>query len=450
MNDWKETTPGRSERPIDSLEAFYIATSNLSEYLGKEHLSLSFGVRIEHQLVHIVDALKNAWSSLRYEHPKLAATAEGPNLVYHVAADQAAIDAYLAETFIINSFVRSSAELFPSLSTPPPRTILYYLPTSSEIVVHSAHWRLDGMGSLHLLSLLLDHLAAPPVTLSNLRDTEIVRLTPGLDTVLLLDAQPADSALAVCNNALANFASHQPAMRLPFLSDPPIPSIVTRRHQLIFPKEFSDAIIAASKAGGVSVTAAIHAALVSALKTCKEPDDRTTNHASWCAFSVRRKLPDKYQGVPYAVAGAHTGWPLALASTDFARDVTIMQQFYNNSLASSDAVASLRYLHGLLTTQLNQPLPPGSPIPVWLGLNSLGIVDRIIQSTYGEGAGHLKVHDFWLGNTVMTLDIWVHLWTWKGQITLSALYNAGVYEDGIIQGFLKQIKQVLATELSEV
>lgn len=131
MKNWKETTPNRFERSLDSLETLYIATANAGKpkkkkKKEKKHLALSFSVHIEHNIPDIKDALERAWTALRYEHPKLAATVEDSNLVYQVAVDQVDVDAYLGGTFILEREVQSAAELFPVLSVPPARAVLYY------------------------------------------------------------------------------------------------------------------------------------------------------------------------------------------------------------------------------------------------------------------------------------------------------------------------------------
>jgi hypothetical protein len=452
MSDWKETAPGRFERPTDSLEAFYIATAKLGQPLGAEHLAFSFGLQIQHQYADLIGALQYAWIRVREEHPKLAATVDSSNLVYQkLTPDQSSIDAYLTETFkVIGPPVKSATELFPSLNAPAERAVLYYLPASSEIVIHTAHWRIDGIGALQILDQLLCNVVAAHSSHSSLSSllsgAEEANLTPGFDTVLNLDAQPPESVTAVSNNALANFGAHQPALSIPPSTAPPSPSATTHRQQIVFSPSLSSAISAAAKERGISVTVAAHAALIHAAKSLKAADSPATSYTSWVAFSVRNMLPEQYQGPAYAVTCAHTGWPLALQPTDFRNDTYGLQKFYQES-SSPEMMASLRAFHNTLTALLSQPLPPGAPIPAYPALNSIGIVDNIIKSTYGEGDGVIKTSNFWLGNAVTTLDIWVHIWNWQGQITLSGLHNIGVYDDQKINEFLQKVKDILVTEL---
>lgn len=332
-----------------------------------------------------------------------------------MAPEKASVDAYLTETFkVVELPTKSATELFPSLNAPPAQAVLFYLPVSSEIIIYTAHWRIDGLGALKLLDLLLGHVAAAhqsdsPLS-SLLSGTEEVNLTPGFDTALNLDAQPPESATAVSNNALANFGAHQPALSIPPSTASPSPSTVTHRQQVVFSPSLSSAIVAAAKERGVSVTVAVHAALIHAAKSLKAADSPATSYASWVAFSVRNKLPEQYQGSAYAVASAHTGWPLALQPTDFANDARDLQEFYQEGVSSPEAMASLRAFHNTLSALLSQPLPPGAPIPAYPALNSIGVVDNIVKSTYVEGDRAIKISNFWLGNAVTTLDIWVHIW----------------------------------------
>jgi hypothetical protein len=445
MRGWKETAAGRFERPIDSLEAFYIASAKIGQPLGTENLAFSFGIQLEHHYADLVGALHYAWLRMREEHPKLAAIVDAPNLVYQkLTPGQASIDAYLAETFKIVPD-KSAAELFPSLNAPPPRTVLCYLPASSEIVIYTAHWRIDGLGAMQLLDLLLEHVVSssePPF----LSGTEETNLTPGFDTVLNLDTQPGRDSIS--NKTLANFGAHHPALSIPPSVMPPVPSATTHRQQVVFSPSLSWAIAAAAKERNVSVTVAAHTALIHAAKVLKAADNPAASYASWVAFSVRDKLPPQYQGPAYAVTGAHTGWPLALTPTDFVTDVHVLQKFYREAISSPEAIASLRVFHNTLTALLSQPLPPGAPVPAYPALNSIGVVDRSIKSVYGEGDRVITTHNFWLGNAIMSRDIWVHIWNWQDQIVFSGLHNVGVYDDQKIQEFLEKIKQVLVSELA--
>jgi hypothetical protein len=146
----------------------------------------------------------------------------------------------------------------------------------------------------------------------------------------------------------------------------------------------------------------------------------------------------------YAVAGAHTGLPLALKPAGFGTDTATLQTFYKTAVADTDAIKGLRAFHDKLTHMLRHP-PPGMPPSADPALYSLGVVDRFFKGEYGEGK--VRVGGFWLGNAVIGFQLWMHLWSWRGQVTLSMLHNVGVYEDQKVRGFLEKIKEILLREL---
>lgn len=437
---WKETSTGRFERPLDSLESFYRATAAVGAALGKEHLALSISAQLELDLDENVEiALQNAWKTMRYDHPKLAATVEDDMLVYQIPSTST-LDVWLAESFIIKPSTKST-DLFASLNEPPALALLYYLPQTSEIVLHTSHWRIDGVGGLHFLDRFLTVLAFPrTVTFGN----EAQNLTPGLDTVLSLpDSVSAEDDMA-SNKALMSFGMHLPSISVPPSFQGPVTSPITHRQELRFSVSTSAALLRACQARDLGITAATHAALIAAAQQLAAPDVPATNYASWCAVSLRPLCPAPWNSHMYAVAGAHTGVPLAMKPAGFKEDAVTLQKFYKTALADTAIIKGLKAFHYKLTHMLNHP-PSGMPPPADPALNSLGVVDRFVKDDYGEG--RVRVGGFWLGNAVIGFQLWTHLWSWKGQVTLSVLHNVGVYDDKTVNGFLEKIKDILLREL---
>jgi hypothetical protein len=441
---WKETSAGRFERPIDSLENFYRATAAVGAVLGKEHLALSVSAQLDLDLdlvrkEDVETALRDAWKTMRYDHPKLATTVKGDTLVYQVPS-ASALDSWLAESFLVKPST-TSAGLFPSLSAPPALALLYYLPHTSEVILHTSHWRIDGIGGLHFLDRFLTALASPRnVSFGD----EARNLAPGLDTVLSLSETVSTENDAASNETLMDFGMHLPSISIPPSFQDPVPSTITHRQELQFSVPTSTALVRACKARDLGITTAIHASVIAAAQQLAAPNSPATNYASWCAFSLRPLCPAPWDSHAYAVAGAHTGMPLAMKPAGFEKDAAALQTFYKTALADTETVKGLRAFHNKLTHMLQNP-PPGLPPPADPALNSLGVVDRFLKGDYGDGK--VRVGGFWLGNAVIGFQLWTHLWRWQGRVTLSVLHNVGVYDDRTVRGFVGKIREIVLAEL---
>lgn len=137
---------GRLERSADSIERYYTQLGEFGAPFGQEQLAFSFGIKLQHSLTDAERDLKQAWISLRFEHPKLAAARNGDSIVYEKTTVDG-VQAWADETFIVERGT-SAAELFPSLTAPPKSAILYYLPNTSEVVFFTSVCLLAGVAAL--------------------------------------------------------------------------------------------------------------------------------------------------------------------------------------------------------------------------------------------------------------------------------------------------------------
>ena len=77
-------------------------------------------------------------------------------------------------------------------------------------------------------------------------------------------------------------------------------------------------------------------------------------------------------------------------------------------------------------------------------LSSLGIVDGVLG---GGGEGGVEVEGFWMGVEVLLRQVVVFVWTWRGEMVLSACFNEAFYTRGFVGGFLEDIQRVLVEGL---
>lgn len=445
--DWAEVSPGRFQRPADSLERFFVAAGKLGSAFGQEHFGLSFGAQIQTTSPDLEDALRQTWLALRFEHPKLAAFVDEENNFVYQAATPATVNAWLEETFHVSN-VSTAAELFPSLLAPTRLARLFFLPASSEIVVSTSHWRIDGIGSAQFLSVLLQRLAEPKDSGAIQWGKETAFLPPSLDHVLSLQQTLPEAADLAQNKYLVSVGSKMPSIRIPPSHSQAVLSGEHGREELVLSKSLTSAILARCKeAGTFGPTAAVQAAMIAATQALQSPDDSAHNYVSMGAFSLRNHLPESMRKSDLSTAIYHTGLPFAITpSGSFAADAKAAHEFYKTAM-TGDAVQGLAAMHNKLAYQLGQPPIEGAPVAADPALSSLGLIDSYIKEQYGAGSRKFDISKYWVGAPINTPNVWMHLWTFRGHMTFSWLFNKGLYNSEQIKSWQTAIKAVLCKEL---
>lgn len=159
---WQETSPGHFERPLDSIELFYktVTDGYNRTSRNREHWTVSVSARFKwhSRSGDAQSALRQAWKQMRYDHPQVACFAQDGRKIYEVP-NTAALESWLADTFIVTR-AKTADDI---LASAPPSSLstLYHLPESSQVVLRSLYWRIDGIGALHLLNNFFTALGNP-------------------------------------------------------------------------------------------------------------------------------------------------------------------------------------------------------------------------------------------------------------------------------------------------
>ena len=96
---------------------------------------------------------------MRNDHPQLACVVYEETKIYDVP-DSTALNKWADETFIVAPASATKEELLESFR-PSALATLHFLPSKSEIIIHSSHWRIDFVGALSLVQNLFDAIAKP-------------------------------------------------------------------------------------------------------------------------------------------------------------------------------------------------------------------------------------------------------------------------------------------------
>ena len=452
MVSWKETSPGRFERPFDSIERFFLALARANGKLEREHWSISIFAQFEMKtsLDDTASALKHAWKTMRYDHPQLACVAFGETKVYEVP-NNAALEAWLDETFVVVPEPITKEELLASFR-PSALAKLHYLPYKSEIIIHTSHWRIDLVGALSLLQNLFIAIAEPRQVQFG---DEGKNLSPGRDEAANYNSfynvklpklvkEREISAADLVMQLIGNL----PSIGLPAQNLQGTPG-GTRRSELVLETGTTSAIVSACKKRGLTVTTALHAALIVALQqVAAAPHSSSSKYTSWGIFNVRPWLNIPSNDPAIHPAAVHiVGLPLTLHPSTYASLALRLKQYYKQRLppsadshiAGSDLVSYTNQMADIV----GQPPPVDQPVPSEPMLSSMGVVDSYLKPKFGG----IQVKDFWVGVETITPQVTCHLWTWQGKMTLSAYYNDTFYDDGFMQEFLKRVIDILKMEL---
>ncbi|KAL8791614.1 MAG: hypothetical protein Q9195_005819 [Heterodermia aff. obscurata] len=453
MTSWKETSAGNYERPFDSIERFFLAIGRGSQALNREHWAVNIFAHFESDASReeTEKALKHAWITMRYYHPSLACIAREETKLYQVP-DPSTLDAWLEKSFIIESASTSKDDLLASIR-PSVLASLHYLPHTSEILIHTSYWRIDLVGAISLLQNFFSAVAkSRPIDFGN----EAANLSPGRDEAAsysqldhLGNAVEAEQVDKAATDLVMNFLRNLPSAGLPAQNVNQMPG-GTRRAELVLDEAKTSAIVSACKQRGLTVTTALHAALLVAMQAVAPlPPSSSSKYTSFGIFNVRPSLKPPFDNSAVHPAALHiVGLPLVLQLSSYADLALQLKQFYKQRIPPSvDSDIDEKIVvpaTSKMADFVGQPPPVDFPAPREPLLSSVGVVDRYLKSDHGS----IKVKDFWVGVEMMTPQIIFYLWTWQGRMTLSAFYNETFYHQNFVQQFLQKGIDTLAIELN--
>jgi hypothetical protein len=445
---WQQTAPGIYARPFDTIERFYRGIAASGAHLNREQYFISSAVQFK-DAVSLED-LRQAWKALIHKHPQQATVADesGSNLTYTVLSPES-LDAWVQKTLIVysESDTRSAEELDVALS-PCPVLTAHYLPASRELLFRIPHWRSDGVGLILLqdafFTLLADGSSAKDLIFDG---SEISRFPATMDSAASINlevtpeiSQGADAQLA------ALFTGSAPAA-----FDAELPNSLpseSRRIGTHLSREESQKVIAASKARGLTVTVAVHAALLSVMLKHATPVDGRL--ICFTTYNIRDRVPAPWNGSAAAGTVYHTGRVCSVEfganktydeiakflTTDYKRDLQPLFDYMAEYVPKIGA---------MLAAPLELALQaPGGAHPE---LSSLGDLDKWLKHQYVGAANTVELQDWWLGVEVINKLLQSYLWTRNGELTIAHHYNEAFYDRAFVEQILGEWKATIVKEL---
>ena len=442
---WKEVASGEYERGLDPMDEFMVTV---------KHLCINASVVVDFggtAKAEIEARLLKAWNLTRYHHPFIAASLNAANdrITYQVPS-AAGLDKWVNETFSIEQGTFADF----SRTLPQPYCALHYFPSSSELVLRGHHWLVDGIGAMHVLNKLLSFVV---------EDGEVPRfgdeaknLAPAFDELLGVSTEPSERAEQMANGMFMDFVGNLPGIGLPCTMPSKDQGAGTKRHLIRSSQSTQKGLLAACKQRGISVTAAVHAAIVSATQEMKVSDPMAKNYTSILVYDYRQYLPSPYNDTNAWPANNFVlGLPTSLPPDTFHAHADRLQHAYgqprrfNNDEDNDrkDFVDSIFSYSKRLAGAFSQPPPPGILPSCPPQLSSVGPLEKLISPQY-SGAINVRVRNAELGVDVINAPfINMYQWSWESIFHLSACYSKSFAEEELVERFLKRTYEILLHEM---
>lgn len=450
---WKEKSPGRFERPLNSIERLFKTVGEAGGTFNREQWAVKACAKFRcvFSVTDTETALKNAWRTLRFLQPQMAAYIEGDCMIYN-APQNTDLESWMTETFVVEKALTIDELLASSRRSLLPT--LYYLSKSSEILLSSSHWRIDAIGASSVLNLLFTFLAEPSQLSFN---DESKNLSPGRDEAASLPQDLSQKNGNAATSLLMNYVTNLPSLGLPNLPSLDLPVELVNevsgafcRIETKLPTVTTTSIVAACKEKDFTITTVVHAALVVALQEVNSCTSSGERYTSWGTFNYRPYLNPGYTNPTMnAFTVMLCGLPISFITSSFHENASALKPFYAQ-LRDPFNNASLRVILEPYTKKqvamMSQRLPPGMPQPTDPLMVSVGILDPYLHHIYGQGI--VEVTEYWLGIVALTRQPLFYVWTWQGNMTLCMCFNDQFYTKKFMRSFLDRVVGILLEELA--
>ncbi|UKZ82426.1 hypothetical protein TrVFT333_010215 [Trichoderma virens FT-333] len=487
--NWQPPVTGVSSRPFDTLENFFKLLSDSGSPINREHWAISLALQINFKasIVDPIPYIRRAWILTGKLHPTMTGSVvedadevANSRLVVHPFD----ADAWVSKTFIIhnpeNSIVTGSNDGKDTAMSASPANNLFgsmlrngtptchWLPTTQQLLLRSAHWRIDGIGMLMLAHSLLSSLAS---VLRNGLDCDLKSydslagsgsLTRSLDDLVnaYVDESSTPGHIQDAADGFVNeYIRGVPTVGLPTLpGSETISPGDTGRETLRIEVSTTAAIISACQVRKVSISSAVHAAIIRATATYPQ-HPLAVSYAAFFPVDMRRRLPKPYDGPDYAVGVFSSGLPICVHDVlgdtkgrgpkSYEEIVQQLASAYRKDLSrlaydvDGNPITMLEIIAPYVrrTTKLfTTPLPPGLPPIQNPDMSSLGNVETYIQRSYGDNGEGFEVADFWLGTQMLSRSVQCHVWSFRGELNIAGCFNVSFYEGKFVKEFLDRVK----------
>ncbi|CAF9928992.1 MAG: hypothetical protein HETSPECPRED_007248 [Heterodermia speciosa] len=436
---WEKVSSRTYERSIDDMERFFsLVGKGGVGATDDQHWHIAVIAKIKTTGLDLRKDVTTAWRTLRSINPGLSAIVQGDRLIYTVA-DEQELEPWLKETLQFHDTPSTSRELFP-IRNLTGRAMLHVLLQTQELVLLAPHTHLDGIGAYTAMNNLLQALADASTARGPRLGDEVQHLVSPLNVLAEIPVA-TDAHKSTNQSMLGNWVSGFAGVNLD-LKDTKQPCRDPRIIHTPFDISETERIVARCKELGLTVTAAVQAAVSIALR--RQVKSTGTVQSAVTIHNVRKWI-DKTKYPATGLVGPLT-IPVPAVFTladDFVETAQLAKKKYLEP-EQTDLLRTLPRFWGNDMVAIMTSPPPGMQAPSSLGLSSFGILDAYVKPVYeGAAGGKVEVQDAWMGITLYSPDVLLHVWTLQGAMHLQCVYNEAYHEKEAVTALLKATEDEL-------
>ncbi|KAH7054561.1 hypothetical protein B0J12DRAFT_456767 [Macrophomina phaseolina] len=433
---WAETIPGRWERKLDEREHQVLVYTRSAPKYAPYYGCCS--VKFKYDVEDIIERVRQAWRTLRHDHPSLGASVEdtenGPVWVYRVPSEAGAA-AWLAETFSVDHSGRSADELYPYHDTSKP-IFLKYLPATQEVVFGADHVYCDGIGILLFLNNVCELVARPRSVVFG-TGAEVANLSLPFASVLDIP-EPSPDALAKASAIIKAWAAKAAnSMAVSSSKDSTQPPGTCRKLTMLLSQADTSNLQQAAKAKGMTLAVAAHAAVIMATKRHGGPSTDGKNWASSLVFGYRHKARPPYNSAKFPISVLSVGFPEAIENpTGFLDAAEKLRAAYTFWLSSEDAIQLIEPLRNMVSQAMKKA--PGSGRMALPNVVNIGVI-KDVQERYGD----LEVLHLTGGMREIGPSVDNHFLSFRGRLNILSNFNDAYHDVASIERLMQMVKEEL-------
>lgn len=454
---WIENAPGLFERPLGSTEAGMAAILAGPSPPAREYILITCVVGFKaHHLGHeVFPAVRQAWKALRLLKSPDIATTFGEGKKFYQVPTPADVETWLDDTFAIATSQSTVKQAVRDRQARPT-----YLPTCTlipnkgqheafegSIVLFISHWRTEAGGVLKIINQILDFAedllnrdsATEKALADHIDGSEVKLLTPTLDEIFMPDTSPSTDAEARVAKDFREYYSKFPPLDFPLQGSLDAKPSCLKVEQRTYTSISTSSLISACKSASISVTAAVHAAYLSAVWELADESSKTRNYASIMPASTRIRSPYRDQGcwdsARFLLLHAPPGQDLITRARHLKKQ-------YSRAVTQEWLYDDIKQIPVEMAKPLSEGVSPAPTSFPWF--TSIGVLDNeVIRSEHGS----ITIEDvtFWADSTMP--GIVLRLWTFKQSLSIQIQWNAAFYTNALIKQTLDLLEEAIGQGL---
>ena len=454
---WREVAPLQYSRPLGDMEKVFVAFSTYGRQFGTECAAIDGVYTFTYEPAtesNVIDAMRHALKLLRLEFLTLGATVDGRNqtMNYHPITSNFELEAWIDETFHV---VPWPFKPFDAVSLPKPSILPgFYLgektPGSNEyeLVLHSAHWRMDGIGTHVFVNRLFNYLSsgAGVTTIPSVQQ-QVERLPPTIEEIGSIPTTPSPEATALVTESAETMSSHMPSAGMALSHSPSSPPGPVQNAHVIISKEATTSLMRRCKSKGVRFNPALNAAFVLALRKITPESHKNRDYVGIVPVSIRSMLPKPYNGEDYSVSASVLSIPLVQPRGLGFHELAENFQRTCNVKDSPEFLNSVRARTSMFHSLVGwQPPEEWGPITTAL-FNPMGDLGMLIKPERDFGVAKVSVTQVLCSTHIIGRENPVYAYTFRGQLNLTANYNEAYYSHEELIRFMEIILDTFDEQL---